>query len=136
MLKRMRNIIIVSAILGFLDASYLMAVYLNAQDLKSEYSEFLGLPVAMLGMAGYLIIFLCELAALEKHWEFAQKYSPMCVFLLSLFGTLFSLRMMYISVFVIHALCPFCAASAVLMLIVFVLASVRLTIRIRKGYKL
>ena len=47
-------------------------------------------------------------------------------FLVTLIGVVFSAYLTYLEIFVIHAICPWCVASAVVMTILFVLAIVDL----------
>ena len=46
--------------------------------------------------------------------------------MVTLIGVVFSAYLTYLEIFVIHAICPWCVASAVVMTILFVLAIVDL----------
>ncbi|MHC1785030.1 MAG: vitamin K epoxide reductase family protein [Anaerolineaceae bacterium] len=91
---------------------------------NSKYSELFGIPVALLGAASYLAILVVLL--LENKSSFFRNFSSLAVFGMSLVGTLFSAYLTYLELFVINAICPFCVVSAVVMLAVLILTSVRL----------
>ncbi len=124
------------ALVGLLDSAYLAYVKLANQlascsgigDCEtvnsSRFSEIGGVPIALLGAAGYVLI-LASVAVDRPggRWEDAGRYS---FFGLTLIGTLYSLYLTYIEVFVLRAVCPFCVASAVVMVALFVLSIGRL----------
>lgn len=84
----------------------------------STYAEIGPIPVALLGLAGYVLI----LASLAVSGELGRALT----FMLTLTGFAFSLYLTYLEVFVIDALCQWCLASAVVMTALFVTATVRL----------
>jgi uncharacterized membrane protein len=73
----------------------------------SSYAMIFGVPVAALGLVGYTGLFLAALLRGE-----AGVYLGLLV---ALVGTLFSAYLTYLELFVIHAICEWCVASAVLM---------------------
>ena len=85
---------------------------------KSRYSELAGVPVALLGLLGYVAI----LGALAVDGE---RGRTLAVFL-SLAGFGFSLWLTYTEVAKLHAICPWCVASAVCMTLLAGLSAVRL----------
>ncbi len=91
---------------------------------NSKYSELFGIPVAFLGAATYLLLLILFIA--ENRNTFLKNYSNMAVFGISLFGTIFSAYLTYVEFFVIYAVCPFWIVSAIVMLAIFTLTSVRL----------
>jgi uncharacterized membrane protein len=91
---------------------------------SSIYSQINGVPVAALGLTAYLA--LAALFLLEGRWVWLRDYAPLASFGLALTGTLYSAYLTYIELFVIHAVCPYCVASAVLMTGILVIAIVRL----------
>jgi uncharacterized membrane protein len=48
------------------------------------------------------------------------------VFGFTLAGTIYSVYLTYIEIFVLHAVCPYCVISAVVMLLLFVISIIRL----------
>ncbi len=91
---------------------------------NSVYAKVLGIPVALLGLAGYLFILLTWL--LQNRAAFLREYGHALVFGLALFGFLFSLYLTYTELFLIYTICTWCVASAILMTLVFIIATIRL----------
>jgi uncharacterized membrane protein len=92
---------------------------------SSRYSEtFGGIPVSLLGLLAYLTII--GIHALETRSRFLKQNGNLLAFGLSLLGVLFSAYLTYVELYVIHAVCPFCVASAILITIIFILAIIRL----------
>jgi uncharacterized membrane protein len=85
---------------------------------SSEYAEFLGLPVAALGLGGYLVIGALALAA--------GPLARLAVAGLALAATAFSAYLLVVQLTVIHAVCDWCLASDVISSLVAVVALVRL----------
>lgn len=79
---------------------------------NSPYSEIMGVPIAVLGAGAYLLIGL--LLAFEHAHPQLRPIAPLAVFGLSLTGTLYSAYLTYIELFVLHAVCPYCVVSAIL----------------------
>jgi len=73
---------------------------------SSEQSELLGIPVAVLGLANYLLIATCLIAGGERTRALATA--------LALAGFGFSVYLTYVELFVIDAICQWCIANAVL----------------------
>ena len=90
----------------------------------SPYAEVYGIPVAVFGLGGYAVI--AGLLFLENRNKFLKQDGTMIVFGLSLIGFLFTLYLIYLEVALIHALCPFCLTSQVIMTILFILTIIRL----------
>ncbi len=90
----------------------------------SKYSEIFGIPVAVFGVLGYLLILL--VLYFEKRSEFLQVNSDYILFGLTLVGILYSAYLTYLELFVILAICPFCVLSAISMTILFILTIFRL----------
>ena len=91
----------------------------------SIYSELLGVPVAIWGLLSYLALLVVYLVK-RSNWRDLGNLARQGFFLLTLIGVVFSAYLTYLEVFVIHAICPWCVASAVVMIILFVLAIVDL----------
>lgn len=85
---------------------------------SSPYSRILGVPVAALGLGGYAALLLS--AALR-----GLAGAAFGLFV-ALVGTLFSGYLTYLELFVIEAICQWCVASAVLMVLALALAALRL----------
>jgi len=132
------------AVLGAADAVYLTWIKLSLAQAafcapgggcdtvnNSPYSEMAGIPISVFGLGVYLA--LAVLLALEDRWEFTQTYGRLTVFGLSLTGVLYSAYLTYLELFVIHAICPYCVVSAVLLTLIFGLAVMRLVWALTPG---
>jgi uncharacterized membrane protein len=91
---------------------------------SSKYAEIYGIPVAVFGVGGYLVILL--LLWLEQRSALLISDGTLAVFGLALVGFLFTLYLIYVELALIHAVCPFCVTSQVTMTILFVLSVIRL----------
>ena len=119
------------ALVGVGVATYL--VYIHYADIKpicaagnggcekvqaSEYSKLAGIPVADLGLLGYLTI----LGSLFIRGDLGRLVGAAVA--LSGFG--FSLYLTYRELFTIEAICQWCVGSAVLMTLLAILTTIRL----------
>ena len=84
---------------------------------KSVYSKLDGVPVAVLGLIGYIAILL-SLAVRNELGRIAG-------FGIALVGCLFSLYLTYREIFTIKAICQWCVSSAVLLTILVILTGIR-----------
>lgn len=127
--RRLRIVIGVLSLIGIGVAGYL--TYVHYEGLKilclssggcetvqaSVYSKLAGVPVAVLGLAGYIGI-LFTLAIRNDLGRIAG-------FGIALIGFLFSLYLTYREIFTIKAICQWCVSSAVLMTILTILTAIR-----------
>jgi uncharacterized membrane protein len=90
----------------------------------SPYSEIYGIPVAAVGFIGYLAII--GTLILENRLSFFKENGPLLEFGMGLAGVVYSAYLTYLELNVIHAICPFCVASAIAITLCFVLALIRL----------
>lgn len=91
---------------------------------NSRYAEVAGIPIALIGVLGYLAI-LAALAA-ERRWPQAAWTLRLGIFGMALAGALYSAYLTYIEVAVLDAICPFCVVSAVCMVGILILSVLRL----------
>ena len=91
----------------------------------SKYSAIYGVPVALFGVLGYLAI-LGVLLMQERGGDFFKKNGVLVLFGLVITGFLFTLYLIYLEIFVIKALCPFCITSQITMTILFIITIYRL----------
>ena len=128
---RLRAAALVLSVLGIGVAGYLTWVHYAdlepvclgggggcAKVQASEQSELAGVPVAVLGLLGYLVL----LAANVARGELARIVAA----LTALVGAGFSVYLTIESVTVIEATCQWCLASLVLMVLLAVVCSARL----------
>ena len=128
--RRLRLVAIVLAAVGLCVAAYL--TYIHYEGIKpvcglggdcervqtSEYAEVAGIPVAVLGLGGYLLI----LASLGIRGEAGLLAGAT----LALVGFGFSAYLTYREIVTIDAICTWCVASAVVMSALAVVTCVRL----------
>ena len=86
----------------------------------APYSSIGPVPVALIGLIGYALIFL--LAWLPDWWPRLDDYLPELLVGTTGLAFLFSLGLTALELFVIHAVCRYCVVSAVLVTILFALA--------------
>lgn len=122
--------------LGLINALYLTSVKLSGKyalcgpigDCKSVnssvYSEVFGVPIALLGAIAYLLII--ALLLLEGRGKVFREFSPLIVFGISLAGVIYSAYLTYIEIAVLNAICPYCVLSALILVVLFVLSTLRI----------
>jgi uncharacterized membrane protein len=81
----------------------------------SSYATIFGVPVAMLGLVGYTGLLLSA--------SLRGEVGIYLGFLVALVGTLFSAYLTYLELFVIHAICEWCVASAAVMVAALICTS-------------
>jgi len=83
---------------------------------NSVYSQFYGVPVSVIGLGGYVLLLALALAALCMAGR-RQSHILLLSFLLALGGVGFSVYLTYLEIYVIEALCAWCVASAVVIML-------------------
>ncbi len=97
----------------------------------SIYADMGGIPVALIGLLGYPAVMGTLLLERGRSLLGADNAS-LLLFGLTLVGTLFSAYLTYLEFFVIHALCPYCIASAVIMVLLLAIAILRLVLMMKE----
>lgn len=131
--SRLTKAILVIALIGTLEAGYLTYVHYHLgllacigghqgvssceQVQSSQYSRLAGIPVAWLGLFGYLGI----LGSVFVKGELGRG----ATFCIALIGCGFSLYLTYREVFSLKEICEWCVGSAILMTILAVLSGIR-----------
>ena len=87
----------------------------------SRYSAFLGVDVALVGILGYAALLGVSLLGLQPAWQ-RRRSAATSLAVLSGVGVGFSAYLTYLELYVIHAICRWCVASAVIISLIFVLA--------------
>jgi uncharacterized membrane protein len=125
--RTLRITLLVLAVVGLGVASYL--TYIHYAGIKpactagesctkvqtSVYSKLAGVPVALIGLIGYIVIVASLLAPEGENARLATM-----AFTLVGFG--FSAYLTYRELFSIHAICEWCASSAVIMTVLMCLS--------------
>jgi uncharacterized membrane protein len=91
----------------------------------SPYSEVYCVPVAFVGILGYSAI-LGLLKLKNRAGSFFEQNSTLGVFGLSVTGFAFTLYLIYLEIYIIKAICPFCITSQITMTILFAVTIIRL----------
>lgn len=73
---------------------------------QSTWSKFMGIPVAYLGLAGYLAI--GGLLLFEDRNEFLQDNARLILFAIGLVGWLFSMWLIYVQAAILGSFCQWC----------------------------
>ena len=131
------RIIFVLSIIGVLIAIYVTQSFIRQSPIvcvnngcelvrKSMYSKLLGIPVPVFGLIGYLSLAIFSFLRTVKD----NKNYLRAMLGISLFGVCFVTWFTYTEIFVIKAICTWCAISAVNMYIIFLL-----TVKIFKSKK-
>lgn len=131
------KISILLSLIGLIDSGYLSWIKLSnrvetcipglgdcAAVNSSAYSEIIGIPVAYLGFAAYLAIFLVltvNLDVLKK--PFVREY---LLFGITLAGFLFSAYLTYVQFGILGTYCPYCLLSAITTTTLFILSTIQL----------
>ena len=92
---------------------------------NSVYAKIYGVPVAFLGLAGYLLLLGLAVAALETAGS-SRRCLLATYFVLALGGVVFSGYLTYLEVFVIEALCSWCVASAIIITLLAIVGGINL----------
>ena len=109
----------VVSLIGLADAIYLTVEHVTGQSvrctivagcsevLSSQYAVVAGVPLAAVGAAAYFTVFSLAILA-----AFGYRFAGTLLTLVVLLMFLFSLWLIYLQAFVIHAFCQFCLLSA------------------------
>jgi len=119
----------VATLVGFVDATYLTVNYLNGHDLTctiingcnqvlaSSYSSIGPIPLSLLGVLYYLVMFLGLVFILDR-----KKYKLLKILsYFSIIGFLVSIWLLYVQWQIVAAFCQYCLLSALSSIILFIL---------------
>jgi uncharacterized membrane protein len=142
-LTLLRRISIGLCIVGGLISGYLTWTHITSSSVQciggsnqcdvvqqSTYSSVAGVPVALLGLIGYLAIL--GLLIIEERGAQIGEYAPLLIFGMTLVGVAYSAYLTYIEIAIIDAICQYCVASAVIMTVLFAIAVYRLAVTTRE----
>ena len=119
----------VAAYLTWVHYSEALALCTGAVGCKqvqaSRFASVAGIPVAALGLALYLGVLALALWRLLPG-RARPDGALLALFGLALAGALYSLYLTYLELLVIHAICPWCVSSALLITAILALVGVEL----------
>jgi uncharacterized membrane protein len=123
---------LVFIIIGIVVSGYLAYTYLVSTSIvcgpvgdcegvrSSAYSTVQGISLPLLGLISYLVI--AALLFVRLRYRESLGYLALCgIMVVTLSGTIFSWYLTYIELFVIHAVCTWCLASAFVITVLFYL---------------
>jgi uncharacterized membrane protein len=123
-----------AAFIGLFVAAYL--TYVETQSVQafcgpigdcnsvqsSSYARVWGiLPVGVLGAFGYIAILAAWWSGRQR-WNWISTYAPIALFGMALFGTIFSIYLTYLEIYVIKAVCIWCISSAIIITVLLLLS--------------
>ena len=132
-----RQAIALLALLGLLVATYLWLYKIGVLgELQcgtgsceyvqtSPYAVVFGVPVAFIGVVGYVVLFIVGLAGLQPRFHADRRVTTLRAVLATI-GFCFTLYLTAIELFVLHAICRWCVGSAVIMTAIWALSIVEL----------
>ena len=134
-MKRRRQAIVLLALVGLLLAIYLWLYKIGVVGTlqcgagggpcefvqASRYADVFGVPVALIGVAGYAALLVVGLVGLQPAFAASRRVSVLLAALAS-GGFAFTLYLTYVELFVLHAICRWCVASAVIITAIWVLS--------------
>lgn len=131
-----KNLIPVLAIIGlgvafylaFVETTHATAVCGPVGDCNSvqhsPYAILFGfLPVAVMGVAGYIVMLGAWLVAQWRHGQKIADWAYLTLYGAAFFGTVFSIYLTYLEPFVIRAVCMWCLSSAVVITLILLLST-------------
>jgi uncharacterized membrane protein len=128
-----RQAIVLLALVGLLVATYLWLYKIGAIGAlqcgtgrceyvqTSRYADLFGLPVALYGVVGYATLFVIGLFGLRPG-RASDRRLPWLVAGLATAGVGFALYLTAIELFVLHAVCRWCVASALIITAIWLLS--------------
>jgi uncharacterized membrane protein len=88
---------------------------------SSRWSVFMGLPVATWGLGFYLTMFVLAMAGMQERFEDSRLLSLAILGMASV-GFAFTAWLNYLEAFVMNMWCEWCIVSAIMVVVIFVLA--------------
>ena len=88
---------------------------------NSPWSVFLGVPVPVIGLVGYGLLFGAALLGIQPRFEDDRRV-PLVLVSGAFIGAAFSVYLTWLEVSVIHAWCRWCVVSAILAGLILLLA--------------
>lgn len=91
----------------------------SCELVNSSRFAFIGpIPVSLLGLIGYVAILALSFIPTNED----RQWPAQLIFGVALIGVLFQLYLTYIELFVLYAICYWCVASQIIILLIFILS--------------
>lgn len=122
------RLILILSLLGIALSGYLTYVHFNRSEgwcptgggcydvWDSEYSVVFGIPVALIGLLGYIALFGMSYLRLYYPDMGIVENFPTYMLVISVVGGAFSIYLTLIEIFVIQAVCDYCFSAFVVMM--------------------
>ncbi len=147
--KKLLRLIIFLSILGFIISGYLTSVHNSDQNSfcdindkfscslvsESEHSEIKGIPISLIGLGGYFLLFLFSFFSFSSFFSdnnyckvslkfgwLTKFFSTRKLFFLSLSALFFSLYFTFFELFVIKIACLLCLLSQLIILLIVIIS--------------
>lgn len=133
-MSKIRIAALITAVVGLADSVYLSWAKLSHSDIlciqsdvtncdlvnSSSYSQWQGIPVAILGVLGYLVIIV--LLIVNSTQAKLADITSLAFTAVTTFGLIYSCYLTYVEVFILKALCQWCLVSALAMTILWIIS--------------
>ena len=124
------RLVLILSLIGIALSGFLTYVHFNLDSMpqsicptggcedvwRSEYSTILGIPVAVLGLLGYIALFCLAFLRLYYPDLAIVENFPTYLLLFAIAGGAFSIYLTIIEFFVIHAVCDYCFSAFIVMM--------------------
>ena len=123
----------VLTLIGLIDSIYLYFIKITSTPIacfqgstgcevvnSSRYASIYGIPNGLIGLIGYTAILV--LIIISKVNPSLLSKIRYLLFGFSLIGFLFSIYLIFVSLFILKAECPFCILSAIVMTSIFIIS--------------
>jgi uncharacterized membrane protein len=134
----LRTLSLILVVVGLLVSGYLSYVKLTEVPMvcvgggvfncevvqNSVYSRLLGIPIAWMGFAVYII--LGAILVLEDRVAFLREYGITLFFGINLFAWLYSMWLVYVQFVLLQALCQWCLTHEAIITFLFLVSIIRL----------
>lgn len=118
---------------GIIDSVYLLRLSIDTgsvcpvggcdEVLSSPYAKIFGIPVALIGLLGFVLVFAFAALRFFYPTEKTEKSIEM-ILIFSIAGVAYGIYLTYLELFKIHAICPFCVIGFVMMICVLIITAI------------
>ena len=128
--------ILIVSLLGILISSYLTYDHYQNSSYclagsscnkvnQSIYSEIFGIPIAVIGLIGYLSLFILSILVLKNKIKKSRRVFAL-FFVFSSIALGYSIVLFYISYIILNSLCPYCFVLYALNLFIFIISIIKI----------
>jgi uncharacterized membrane protein len=129
--RRLPQLVLLLSALGAAVAAYLTYAHYDANALvcaagkcgtvqSSSYATIGPIPIAILGLGMYLTLGALALTRWTRRGPLSTEFATIASWGIAFAATLYAAYLTYVELFVIHAVCQWCVASAIIGLLILV----------------